>query len=241
MPYQRVVLKLSGKALTDDEMHLFSSQRIQSYISDIRYALDTKGLQLVIVVGGGNVLRGTEFKLTGLNRATADEMGMLATVINGLMLRDVCMEMQVPAVLYTAQQIDKVSHVFDRYQADQDLTAGKVVICAGGMGNPFFTTDSAASLSAIQLNCDAVLKATNVDGVYSADPNKDKSATLYQSITFDEVLCHNLAVMDVAAFAQCRDHNIDIRVFNVFKEGALKRVLAGDVEGTLVSAKNDKN
>lgn len=234
MSYKRVLLKLSGEALIDGQSGAFSIERIQSYIADIQYAIK-KGVQVALVIGGGNIIRGAELKLPALQAVTADQMGMLATVINGLLLRDAFVAAKVPVAVYAARGIDTIVPVFDRMQADADLRAGKVVICVGGTGNALFTTDSTASLRAVELGCDVILKATKVDGVYSADPVKEADATLYNTLTFDEALQQQLCVMDMTAFLHCRSHNIDIRVFNVFTPGVLRNALLGKAEGTLVS------
>ena len=234
MSYKRVLLKLSGEALVAKQDGSFCIELIKSYVADIQHAL-SKGVQVAVVIGGGNIVRGAELQLPGLNPVTADHMGMLATVINGLLLRDAFIAAKVPVVLYAARGIDTIVPVFDRIKADADLHAGKVVICVGGTGNPVFTTDSTASLRAVELSCEVILKATKVDGVYSADPAKQSDAKLYQHISFTEALQQQLCVMDTTAFAHCRDHHIDIRVFNVFKPGVLRDALLGKAEGTLVS------
>ena len=234
MQHKRVLLKLSGEALIDDKFGAFSPKRIQSYISDIQHAIE-KGVQVVIVLGGGNIIRGAKFDVPFVHSATADQMAMLGIMINGLIIRDAFLAADLPVSLYSAHAVDGMMAAFDRIQANQDLNDGKVVICVGGTGNPFVTTDSGASLRAIELDCEVILKATKVDGVYNADPKKEVNAVMYETLTFDEALQQELKVMDLTAFSQCRDYDIAIQVFNVFKPGALKRALLGESEGTLVS------
>ena len=192
------------------------------------------GVQVAVVIGGGNIFRGVAGGSVGMDRATADYMGMLATVMNALALGDTMDKAGLTARVMSAIAIERVVEPYVRPKALQYLEEGKVVIFAAGTGNPFFTTDTAAALRGAEMGAEIVLKATKVDGVYSADPKKDPTATRYTSITFDEVMGKNLEVMDATAFALCRDQKLPLRVFSIFKLGALKRVVQGEDEGTLV-------
>ncbi len=193
------------------------------------------GVQVGIVVGGGNLFRGATGALSGMDRATADSMGMLATVMNALALKDALSTAGLEARVQTAVTIAHVGEGFERDRAIRHLEAGRVVIFGGGTGNPFFTTDTASALRAAEIGADLMLKATKVDGVYSADPNKDPSATRYEQLSFDDAIAQSLAVLDTAAFALCREQNVPLVVFNIFKSGALKRVVMGEPEGTRVT------
>ena len=192
------------------------------------------GVQVAVVIGGGNIFRGVAGGSVGMDRATADYMGMLATVMNALALGDTMDKAGLTARVMSAIAIERVVEPYVRPKALQYLEEGKVVIFAAGTGNPFFTTDTAAALRGAEMGAEIVLKATKVDGVYSADPKKDPSATRYTSITFDEAMGKNLEVMDATAFALCRDQKLPLKVFSIFKLGALKRVVMGEDEGTLV-------
>jgi uridylate kinase len=192
------------------------------------------GCEIAVVIGGGNIFRGVAGGSVGMDRATADYMGMLATVMNALALADTMRQEGLVARVMSAIGIEQVVEPYVRPKALQYLEEGKVVIFAAGTGNPFFTTDTAAALRGAEIGAEVVLKATKVDGVYSADPNKDRSATRYSRISFDEALIKNLQVLDATAFALCRDQKLPIRVFSIFKSGALKRVVQGEDEGTLV-------
>ncbi len=192
------------------------------------------GVEVAVVIGGGNIFRGVAGGSVGMDRATADYMGMLATVMNALALGDTMNKAGLTARVMSAIAIERVVEPYVRPKALQYLEEGKVVIFAAGTGNPFFTTDTAAALRGAEIGAEIVLKATKVDGVYSADPKKDLNATRYTSITFDEAMGKNLEVMDATAFALCRDQKLPLRVFSIFKHGALKRVVMGEDEGTLV-------
>ncbi len=192
------------------------------------------GVQVAVVIGGGNIFRGVAGGSVGMDRATADYMGMLATVMNALALGDTMDKAGLTPRVMSAISIERVVEPYVRPKALQYLEEGKVVIFAAGTGNPFFTTDTAAALRGAEIGAEIVLKATKVDGVYSADPKKDPKATRYASITFDEAMGKNLKVIDATAFALCRDQKLPIKVFNIFKNGALKRVVLGEDEGTLV-------
>jgi len=233
---QRVLLKLSGEALADEGQHGISQAILMAIAKDI-VAAAASGTEIGIVVGGGNFIRGAQSATKVLSRLTADHMGMMATVLNGLAMRDAIEHAGHSAMLMSAMPIFGVADPFNARHAIAALAAKKVVIFVGGTGNPFVTTDSASSLRAIEIQADMVLKATKVDGVYDSDPRKSSTAKLYQHLTFNEVLQKELAVMDLAAFCQCRDYNMPIRVFNLFKPGALHAALMGSEEGTLVTVK----
>ena len=193
------------------------------------------GVQVAVVIGGGNIFRGVAGGASGMDRATADYMGMLATVMNALALADIMNKSNLTTRVMSAISIDQVVEPYVRPKALQYLEEGKVVVFAAGTGNPFFTTDTAAALRGAEIGAQLVLKATKVDGVYTADPSKDANATRYDRLTFDEAMTRNLGIMDATAFALCRDQKLPIRVFSIVKPGALKRVVTGQDEGTLVS------
>ncbi len=231
--YKRVLLKLSGEALMGKDAFGINHDTIVRIVNQVKEIVDM-GVQVGIVVGGGNIFRGVSAQAGSMDRATADYMGMMATVMNALALQDAFESLGVKARVQSALPMQQITETYARPKAMQYLEEGKVVIFAAGTGNPFFTTDTAAALRGTEMSCDIVLKATNVDGVYTADPKKDPQATRYQTITFDEALMNNLKVMDATAFALCRDRKLNIVVFAIEKEGALKRVIAGEDEGTLV-------
>jgi len=201
-------------------------------------ALIDIGIEVGVVIGGGNIFRGAGLAQNGIDRVTGDHMGMLATLMNSLAMQDVLEQDGMQARVMSALSINEVCEDYIRRRAVRHLEKGRVVIFAAGTGNPFFTTDSAASLRAIEIGADIMLKATKVDGVYSADPVKDPDATMYESLTYDEVLSKKLAVMDATAIVMCRDQNMPLRVFNMNKPGALMRVINGEDEGTLVKKGN---
>jgi uridylate kinase len=231
---RRILLKLSGEALMGPDSFGYHGDTMAGFVEQIREVVGL-GVQVGVVVGGGNLFRGATGALSGMNRATADAMGMLATVMNALALKDALQRAGVDARVQTAVHIAHVGDDFERDAAVRDLEAGRVVIFGGGTGNPFFTTDTAAALRAAEIGADLLLKATKVDGVYTADPKKDPTATRYAALSFDEAIANNLGVLDTAAFALCREQKLSLVVFNVFKPGALKRVVAGEDEGTRVS------
>jgi uridylate kinase len=231
--YRRVLLKLSGEALMGDDAYGINRGTIEGMVRQVAEAA-RMGVELAVVIGGGNIFRGVAGGAAGMDRATADYMGMLATVMNALALQDALRQIGVAARVQSALKIEQVVEPYIRPKALRYLEEGKIVIFAAGTGNPFFTTDTAAALRGAEMGVEVVLKATKVDGVYSADPMKDPSATRYRSISFDEAIGRNLAVMDATAFALCRDQKLPIKVFSIFKEGALRRVLLGEDEGTLV-------
>ena len=233
---RRILLKLSGEALMGPDAFGYHSDTLTGFVTQIK-EVAALGVQVGIVVGGGNLFRGATGALSGMDRVTADSMGMLATVMNALALKDALIQAGMDARVQTAVTIAHVGEGFERDSAIRHLEAGRVVIFGGGTGNPFFTTDTASALRAAEIGADLMLKATKVDGVYSADPNKDPSATRYQSLSFDDAIARNLGVLDTAAFAICREQNVPLVVFNIFKSGALKRVVMGEPEGTRVSLK----
>jgi uridylate kinase len=206
---------------------------IERMVADIAEVVGL-GTQLAVVIGGGNIFRGVAGGAAGMDRATADYMGMLATMMNALALQDAMRHAGIVARVQSALRMDQVVEPYIRPRAIRQLEEGKVVIFAAGTGNPFFTTDTAAALRGSEVGAEVVLKATKVDGVYSADPKKDPSATRYTTISFDEAISRNLQVMDATAFALCRDQKLPIRVFSINKPGALKRIVLGEDEGTLV-------
>lgn len=230
---QRILLKLSGEALMGDDAFGINRETIARMAQEVKEVVDM-GVQVAIVIGGGNIFRGVSTGAAGMDRATADYMGMLATVMNALALADTMNNASMTARVMSAINIDQVVEPYVRPKALQYLEEGKVVVFAAGTGNPFFTTDTAAALRGAEIGAAMVLKATKVDGVYTADPKKDPSATRYTSLSFDEAMRQNLGVMDAAAFALCRDQKLPIKVFSIFKPGALKRVVLGQDEGTLV-------
>jgi uridylate kinase len=232
-PYRRVLLKLSGEALMGDDDYGINQTVLKGMVAQIGQAVSL-GTELAVVIGGGNIFRGIALGSTGMDRATADYMGMLATVMNALALQDALRQAGVPARVQSALKIEQVVEPYIRPKALRYLEEGKVVIFAAGTGNPFFTTDTAAALRGAEMGVEVVLKATKVDGVYSADPMIHRDATRYRTISFDEAIGRNLKVMDATAFALCRDQKLPIKVFSIFKDGALERVLRGEDEGTLV-------
>ncbi len=231
--YQRVLLKLSGEALMGEQNFGIDPQ-VLTYVSEEVKRLINQGIQVGIVIGGGNIFRGVGLAASGMDRVAGDHMGMLATVINSLALQDALEKSDVPARVMSALPIHQVCEDYIRRRAIRHLEKGRVVIFAAGTGNPFFTTDSAASLRGIEIEADVVIKATKVDGVYSADPVKDPDAVLYHNLSYDEVLEKKLNVMDATAIVLCRDHKMPIRVYNMTKLGALDKVINGEQEGTLV-------
>jgi uridylate kinase len=231
--YKRVLLKLSGEALMGDDAFGINQNTIRKMVADVAEVVEL-GVEVAVVIGGGNIFRGVAGGSVGMDRATADYMGMLATVMNSLALADTFEKAGVMARVMSAIDIQQVVEPYVRPKALQYLEEGKVVVFAAGTGNPFFTTDTAAALRGAEIGAEVVLKATKVDGVYTADPMKDPTAKRYTHITFDDAMVQNLQVMDATAFALCRDRNLPIRVFSIVKEGALKRVIMGEDEGTLV-------
>ncbi|MBK7000633.1 MAG: UMP kinase [Rhodoferax sp.] len=230
---KRILLKLSGEALMGDDHFGINRSTIVRMVDEIA-EVTALGVELAVVIGGGNIFRGVAGGSVGMDRATADYMGMLATVMNALALADTMNKAGLVARVMSAISIEQVVEPYVRPKALQYLEEGKVVIFAAGTGNPFFTTDTAAALRAAEIGAEIVLKATKVDGVYTADPKKDATATRYSKITFNEAMTRNLGIMDATAFALCRDQKLPIKVFSIIKHGALKRVILGEDEGTLV-------
>ncbi|MFW9593926.1 MAG: UMP kinase [Macromonas sp.] len=231
--YKRILLKLSGEALMGDDAFGINRATIVRMVDEVA-EVTRLGVEVAVVIGGGNIFRGVAGGSVGMDRATADYMGMLATVMNALALGDAMEKAGIKARVMSAIAIDQVVEPYVRPKALQYLEEGKVVVFAAGTGNPFFTTDTAAALRGAEVGAEVVLKATKVDGVYTADPKKDATATRYNSISFDEAMARQLEVMDATAFALCRDQNLPVKVFSIFKPGALRRVVLGEDEGTLV-------
>lgn len=231
--YKRILLKLSGEALMGDDAYGINQEVVTRIVTDV-VEVTRIGVEVGVVIGGGNIFRGMAGAATGMDRATADYMGMLATVMNAMALGDAFRAAGVNARVQSALRIDQVVEPYIRGKAIRYLEEGRVVIFGAGTGNPFFTTDTAAALRGAEIGADIVLKATKVDGIYTADPKKDLAATRFHKISFDEAIARNLAVMDATAFALCRDQRLPINVFSLFKSGALKRVVMGEDEGTLV-------
>ncbi|KAF0814380.1 Uridylate kinase [Andreprevotia sp. IGB-42] len=231
--YKRILLKLSGEALMGDDSYGINRATIGRIVGEVKDVVDL-GVQVAIVIGGGNIFRGVAPAAAGMDRATADYMGMLATVMNALALQDAMRHAGIVSRVQSALTIQQVAEPYVRGKAIRYLEENKVVIFGAGTGNPFFTTDTAAALRGMEMSADIVLKATKVDGVYTDDPKKNPDAVRYQTVTFDEAIGRNLKVMDATAFALCRDQKMNISVFSIFKPGALKRVVLGEDEGTLV-------
>lgn len=232
--YQRILLKLSGEALLGEEDYGIDPKIIHRIAAEIR-EVTRQGIQVAVVIGGGNIFRGAGLAQSGIDRVTGDHMGMLATVMNSLALQDALERVGAFARVMSAISVHDVCEDYIRRRAIRHLEKGRVVVCAGGTGNPFFTTDTAAALRAIEIGADILLKATKVDGVYSADPRKDSNAELYERLGYDRVIESKLGVMDANAIVLCRDQGMPIRVFNVFDEGNLVRIVKGEAIGTLVS------
>ncbi|OCG37438.1 UMP kinase [Gilliamella sp. Gris1-4] len=234
--YKRILLKLSGEALQGDEGFGIDATVLDRMAQEIKELIEMN-VEVAVVIGGGNLFRGAGLAKAGMNRVVGDHMGMLATVMNGLAMRDALHRIEVNARLMSAIPLNGVCDDYRWTEAISLLRHGKVVILSAGTGNPFFTTDSAACLRGIEIGADVVLKATKVNGVYSADPVKDPTATLYKTLSYEKVLTDELKVMDLAAFTLARDHNLPICVFNMNKPGALRRVILGEQEGTLINNK----
>lgn len=231
--YKRILLKLSGEALMGDDAYGINRETLWRIVNEVKTVADL-GVEIGVVIGGGNIFRGMAGASSGMDRATADYMGMLATVMNAMALSDAMRQAGLNGRVQSALNIEQVVEPYIRGKAIRYLEEGKIVIFGGGTGNPFFTTDTAAALRGSEIGAEIVLKATKVDGVYTADPKKDPTATRFARISFDEAIGRNLAVMDATAFALCRDQKLPINVFSIFKTGALKRVVMGEDEGTLV-------
>jgi uridylate kinase len=234
MIYKRILLKLSGEALMGGRQYGIDPQRLSEYAKDIKEAIG-QGIQIAIVIGGGNIFRGVSGASNGMDRVQGDHMGMLATVINGLALQSALENEGVATRLQSAIKINEVAEPFIRRRAIRHLEKGRVVIFGGGTGNPYFTTDSAAVLRAIEIEADVIIKGTRVDGIYSADPEKDSSASKYSSISFEDVLKKGLKVMDTTAFTLSQENELPIIVFNMNKKGNLNKIIVGEQIGTTVS------
>lgn len=232
--FKRILLKLSGEALMGDKNFGMDSAVITQYAKDIKSIIEL-GVQVAIVIGGGNIYRGMNEAETGIERAHGDYMGMLATVINGMALQAGLEKAGVYTRLQSAIKMEQIAEPYIRRRAIRHLEKGRVVIFGAGTGNPYFTTDTAGSLRAIEINADVILKGTRVDGIYTADPEKDPTATKYDSVTFQECLSKNLRVMDMTAFTLCMENNLPIIVFDMNKPNNLKRVVTGEKVGTLVN------
>ena len=231
--YKRILLKLSGEALMGEDSFGLNRTVLARMVEEVKSVVEL-GVQVGIVVGGGNIFRGVALGATGMDRATGDYMGMLATVMNAMALQDACRNSGVEARVQSALNIEQVAEPYIRGKALRHLRLGRVVIFAAGTGNPFMTTDTTAALRGAEIGAEIVIKATKVDGIYTADPKKDPTATMFDEITFDEALKSDLKVMDATAFALCREQGLPIKVFNINKKGALRRVVLGEQEGTLV-------
>lgn len=234
MKYKRILLKLSGEALMGDQQYGIDPRRLQLYVEEIALVKET-GVELAIVIGGGNIYRGMQAGTLGIERAQGDYMGMFATLINSMALQSALENKGIYTRLMSAIRVDQVCEPYIRRRAIRHLEKGRVVIFGAGTGNPYFTTDSAASLRAIEIEADVVLKGTRVDGIYTADPEKDPTATKYDRISFSEVINKKLNVMDMTAFTLCEENRLPIIVFDMNKPGNLQRLVIGDNVGTLVS------
>ena len=234
MSYNRILLKLSGEALLGERSHGVDPQRILAYSKEIKEIVDV-GIEIAIVIGGGNIFRGVSGSSNGIDRVQADYMGMLATVINGLALQSSLEELNVQTRLQTAVKIEAVAEPYIKRKAVRHLEKKRVVIFSAGTGNPFFTTDSAAVLRAIEINADAILKGTRVDGIYNIDPEKNKDAVKFKKLTYDEAINKKLKIMDSTAFTLSQENNLPIIVFNMNKPGNLKKIIEGKDIGTTVN------
>ncbi len=234
MQYKRILLKLSGEALMGEKQYGIDSNRLNEYAEEIKEVVE-QGIQVAIVIGGGNIFRGLSGAATGMDRVQGDHMGMLATVINGLALQSALEMQEVQTRLQSAIQINEVAEPFIRRRAMRHLEKGRVVIFGGGTGNPYFTTDSAAVLRAIEIEADVILKGTRVDGIYTSDPEKDKTATKFDTISFQDVLNKGLKIMDTTAFTLSQENELPIVVFDMNKKGNLLKIVNGEHIGTTVN------
>ncbi|MGC6433514.1 MAG: UMP kinase [Crocinitomicaceae bacterium] len=234
MKYKRILLKLSGESLMGKKQFGIDNQRINEYANEIK-AIHELGVEIAIVIGGGNIFRGVQAEEGGMDRTHGDYMGMLATMINSMALQAALESNGVSTRLQSAIEMKEIAEPFIRRKAVRNLEKGRVVIFGAGTGNPFFTTDSAASLRAIEVNANVILKGTRVDGIYSADPEKDKTATKYDQISFDDVYKKGLNVMDLTAFTLCKENNLPIIVFDMDTPGNLRKLISGDKIGTIVN------
>lgn len=234
MQYKRILLKLSGEALMGDQQYGIDPSRLDAYAQEIKTVVD-RGVEVAIVIGGGNIFRGVAGASRGMDRVQGDHMGMLATIINGLALQSALENKELDTRLQSAIKINEVAEPFIRRRAMRHLEKGRVVIFGGGTGNPYFTTDSAAVLRAIEIEADVILKGTRVDGIYTSDPEKDKSATKFDTISFEDVLRKGLKVMDTTAFTLSQENELPIVVFDMNKKGNLLKIVAGENIGTVVN------
>ena len=234
MKYNRILLKLSGEALMGNQKYGIDSDVLSSYAKDIKSIVD-KECQIAIVIGGGNIYRGIQSEKSGFDRVQGDHMGMLATIINGMALQSALESLNIETRLQTAIRMEQIAEPYIRRRAIRHLEKNRVVIFGGGTGNPYFTTDTAAALRAVEIEADTILKGTRVDGVYSADPEKDKNATKFETITFDEAYNLDLKIMDLTAFTLCKENKLPINVFNMNTKGNLQKVCEGEKVGTLIN------
>ena len=233
MRYKRVLLKLSGEALMGSKNHGIDPDRLNQYAKEIKLVVDQK-VEVAIVIGGGNIYRGLSGAAEGMDRVQGDYMGMMATVINSMALQSSLEKLGLKARLFSGLTIESIAEPMSRRAATASLKNGEVAIISGGTGNPFFTTDSASALRAVEIEADAILKGTRVDGIYSADPEKDTTATKFKDLTFDEVYEKGLKIMDLTAFTLCKENNLQIVVFDMNEEGNLLKVIEGEAIGTIV-------
>ena len=234
MQYKRILLKLSGEALMGDGEYGIDSKVLSAYANEIQ-AIVKQNVELAIVIGGGNIYRGIQSEGAGFDRVQGDHMGMLATIINGMALQSALESINIETRLLTAIRMEQVAEPYIRRKAMRHLEKGRVVVFGAGTGNPYFTTDTAAALRAIEIEADVILKGTRVDGIYTADPEKDPGAIKYETITFDEVFQKKLSIMDLTAFTLCQENNLPIKVFNMNVEGNLAKICKGENVGTLVN------
>ena len=236
LKYKRILLKLSGEALAGNKEFGFSSDVFQSFARQVKEVHD-QGVEVAIVIGGGNIFRGVSGMQEGFDRVTGDTMGMLATIMNGLALQDAIERLDIPTRVLTAIQMHQVAEPFIRRRAIRHLEKKRVVIFAGGTGNPYFTTDSCGALRAVEIHADILAKGTKVDGIYDKDPMKFTNAVRYDTVTFDEAISKNLGVMDTTALSLCRENNMPIVVFNALEEGNILKMVQGENIGTIVVKK----
>ena len=234
MKYNRILLKLSGEALMGNQKYGIDSDVLSSYAKDVKSIVDQE-CQIAIVIGGGNIYRGIQSEKSGFDRVQGDHMGMLATIINGMALQSALESLNIETRLQTAIRMEQIAEPYIRRRAIRHLEKNRVVIFGGGTGNPYFTTDTAAALRAVEIEADTILKGTRVDGVYSADPEKDKNATKFETITFDEAYNLDLKIMDLTAFTLCKENKLPINVFNMNTKGNLIKVCEGKKVGTLIN------
>ena len=234
MKYKRILLKLSGEALMGDKQFGIDNKRLMQYAQDIKEIIDLD-VQLGIVIGGGNIFRGVQAEKGGMDRTQGDYMGMLATMINSMALQSALESIGLYTRLQSAIEMKQIAEPYIKRKAVRHLEKGRIVIFGSGTGNPFFTTDSAASLRAVEIDCDVIFKGTRVDGVYDSDPEKNPSAVKFESISFDQAYEKKLKIMDMTAFTLCKENNIPVVVFDINKSGNLKRVILGEKVGTLVT------